>query len=70
MRREAGGKAIVTDIAACREYTLNLDLQRLPIIEDLGKDDADNPNLLGPLGWAAIFYARCGIPVHPLRPSS
>jgi hypothetical protein len=60
----------VTDIAAYRVYTLNLDLQRLPIIEELGKDDADNFDIFGLLGWAAIYYARCGIPVHPLRSSS
>jgi hypothetical protein len=60
----------VTDIAACREYTLNLDLQPLPILEELGKDDADDFDLLGPLGWAAIYYARAGIPVFPLQPGT
>jgi hypothetical protein len=70
VRREAGGEPVVTDIAACREYTLNLDLQRLPILEELGKDDRDNFDMFGPLGWAAIYYARAGIPVFPLAPGS
>jgi hypothetical protein len=49
-------------LAACKDDTLRLDLERLPIIDELGKND--DP-YLGSLGWAAIFYARCGIPVHP-----
>jgi hypothetical protein len=45
-------------IRECREYTLQLDLQRSP---ELNTE---------PLEWAAIFYARAGVPVFPLRPGS
>jgi hypothetical protein len=50
-------------ITECREHTLRLDLQRLPIIAELGEGwDAHR--------WAAIFYGRTGIPVFPLVPES
>jgi hypothetical protein len=45
-------------IRTCRDYTEWLDFQRLP---ELNSDS---------LAWAAIFYARAGIPVHPLLPGS
>jgi hypothetical protein len=45
-------------IRTCREHTEMLDLQRLP---ELNSE---------PLPWAAYFYARAGIPVHPLRSGS
>lgn len=56
-------------IAELREHTLKLDLQRLPIIDELGKDP-DDSDLLDPLGWAAVYYARAGIPVFPLSPGT
>jgi Bifunctional DNA primase/polymerase, N-terminal len=43
-------------ISACRNHTERLDLQRLPELNSEA------------LPWAAAFYARAGIPVHPLRP--
>jgi hypothetical protein len=43
-------------IAECRDYTQQLDLRQLP---ELNTE---------PLDCAAIFYARAGIPVHPLVP--
>jgi hypothetical protein len=52
-------------IRTCREHTLRLDLQRLPIIDELGeREDGDTYR------WAAIFYARAGIPVFPLVPGT
>jgi hypothetical protein len=45
-------------IAECKAHTLSLDLERLP---ELNSES---------LAWAAIFYARAGIPVHPLQPGS
>ena len=45
-------------LQACLDHTQQLDLLRLPELND------------EPLSWAAFFYARSGIPVHPLRPGS
>jgi hypothetical protein len=43
-------------IRTCKEYTQQLDLQRFT---ELNTE---------PLEWAAVFYARVGIPVFPLMP--
>src|SRR5215211_1232574 len=45
-------------IRTCRDHTERLDLQRL---SDLNAES---------LGWAAYFYARAKLPVHPLRTGS
>jgi hypothetical protein len=45
-------------IRVCREHTLRLDLARLPEL------NAEK------LEWAAIFYARAGIPAFPLKPKA
>jgi Bifunctional DNA primase/polymerase, N-terminal len=45
-------------IRECREHTERLDLQRFTELN------------AGPPEWAAIFYARAGIPVFPLRSGS
>jgi hypothetical protein len=60
-----GGHWCADCIRTCREYTLRLDLGRLPIIAELGRDAAIQEDRMR---WAAIFYARCGIPVFPLQP--
>jgi hypothetical protein len=49
-----GGAWCDTCIAECRDYTEQLDLSRFV---ELNSES---------LGWAAFFYARAGIPVHPL----
>jgi hypothetical protein len=50
-------------IAELLQYTRRLDLERLPIIQQLGEAvDGDDKR------WAAIYYGRAGIPVHPLKP--
>jgi hypothetical protein len=43
-------------IHECKEYTQQLDLRRFP---ELNRE---------PFEWAAVFYARVGIPVFPLMP--
>jgi hypothetical protein len=45
-------------IRICRDYTERLDLQRLPELNGATR------------AQAALFYARAGIPVHPLRPGT
>jgi hypothetical protein len=52
-------------IAGLRQYTLRLDLERLPIIQQLG-EAVDGDALL----WAAVYYARAGMPVFPLMPGT
>jgi hypothetical protein len=45
-------------IRECREHTQQHDLQRLTELK------------VEPFEWAAVFYARAGIPVFPLRSGS